>query len=273
MPTLKLYQNGLSASMGGTGEHLRALRGEIKGWTAATARRHTQWLWQVRSDDLSGSGFAVTLTMRDTPPTAEEFHRMRKALLMRWKRMGASRIHWVIEWQARGTPHIHAAVYFEGEGIGALPRHAMLAVQWLEVCDAFGYEASWKSQDCKAIDGPLGWLKYLAKHASRGAAHYQRRGHPEGWDKTGRMWGHAGDWPVSEPVELDGLNNREFWRLRRLVRNWSRNQAAAAGDWDRLRYLRSAGRPDNAHQSRFMGVSEWIPESVSLRLVDFFERE
>lgn len=264
----------MSSYMGGSGDHERAPRGEIKGWTAATARRHTQWLWQVRADDLDGAGFAITLTLRDTPASADEFHRMRRAWLMRVVRLGATRVHWVIEWQERGTPHLHAAVYFPPLTGGAFDaRHARAVVAWLDVCDAAGIDASWRSQDAKSIDGPLGWLKYLAKHASRGANHYQRQGAPDGWEKTGRMWGHTGDWPTTEPIVLDGLNNREFWRLRRLVRNWARNQAAASGDWQRLRYLRRAGRPDNRHQSSYQGVSEWIPEDVSLRLVELFNTE
>lgn len=270
MPTLKLYQNGVTSFMGGTGNHERAPRGEIKGWTAATARRHRDWLWQVRADDLDGDGYAMTLTMRDTPATAQEFAVMRRAWLKRVDRLGATRVHWVVEWQERGTPHLHAAVYFP-EGLPST-MHGHIAVAWLQVCDAAGIEASWKSQDGKKIDGALGWLKYLAKHASRGANHYQRQGAPEGWEKTGRMWGHGGEWPVTEPLVIDDLSNREFYRVRRLLRNWARNDAASAGDWKRLRYLRRAGRPDNAQQSRYQGVSEWIPESVMLRLVDYFER-
>jgi hypothetical protein len=259
--------------MGGTGNHERSPRGEIKGWTAATARRHTLWLWQVAADELSGQGYAMTLTMRDTPATAEDFHRMRAAWLKRVARLGATRVHWVVEWQARGTPHLHAAIYFDLPPGDINTLHGQIAVAWLKVCDAAGIEASWRSQDGKEIAGALGWLKYLAKHASRGANHYQRQGSPAGWEKTGRMWGHSGDWPVVEPVVIDELSNPEFWRVRRMLRNWARNQAAAAGDWKRLRYLRRAGRPDNAHQSRYQGVSEWIPEHVSLRLVDYLERE
>lgn len=260
--------------MGGSGDHVRAPRGDIKGWTRDTARRHTQWLWQVRADDLDGAGFALTLTLRDTPETAEAFHRMRRAWLKRVERLGAIRVHWVIEWQERGTPHLHAAVYFPPlPGAAFDTRHALAVVAWLDVCDVAGIDAAWRSQDAKSISGALGWLKYLAKHASRGANHYQRQGAPEGWEKTGRMWGHTGEWPTSEPIVLDGLSNREFWRLRRIARNWARNQAAASGDWKRLRYLRRSGRPDNRHQSSFQGVAEWIPENVSLRLVEFFTTE
>lgn len=272
LPTLKLYQNGVSSFMGGSGNHTRSPRGDIKGWTPATARRQRDWLWQVRADDLDGVGYAMTLTMRDTPATGEEFQRMRRAWVKRVERLGSTRVHWVVEWQARGTPHLHAAIYF-ATPLESLTLHAEIALAWLKVCDAAGIDASWRSQDGKEIAGALGWLKYLAKHASRGANHYQRQGAPDGWQKTGRMWGHSGEWPTTEPFVIDDLSNREFYRIRRMLRNWSRNQAAGAGDWDRLRYLRRAGRPDNAHQSRYQGVSEWIPEHELLRLIDYLERE
>jgi hypothetical protein len=115
-------------------------------------------------------------------------------------------------------------------------------------------------------------LKYLSKHAARGAKHYQRQGHPEGWEKTGRLWGYTGDWPTFEPMELTGLNSVEFYRVRRILRAWARADARAAGDWKRLSYLRHPRRVDEK-TSRFQGVSEWIPEHVTLRLIDYFERE
>jgi hypothetical protein len=87
------------------------------------------------------------------------------------------------------------------------------------------------------------------------------------------MWGFAGHWPMVEPITHDHLSNAEFYRARRIFRAWARADARAAQDWSRLGYLRRAGRPNTEYESRFRGVSEWIPETVSLRLVDFFERE
>lgn len=264
MATLKVYTNGISGYQHGVGNHQRAKRGDILGWTAATARRQLKWLWAVDSTALTGVGYAVTLTLRNCPETAADFHRFRRAWLKRVERMGAIRIHWVIEWTARGVPHLHAAVYFEEQ----LPREEWLAVHWML---AVGDEnvTGLQGQDVKKISGALGWLKYLSKHAGRGASHYQRRGHPEGWDRTGRMWGHTGQWPVVEPIEIPGLAAHEFYRVRRIMRSWAVADARKAGDFKRVAYLRKAGRPDNEKESRYMGFSEWVPESVTLRLVEF----
>jgi hypothetical protein len=269
MPTMKVYVNGSSSYMGGTGDHKRAPRGDVVGWSPAAARRQMKWLWTVQSEQLTGSGYAVTLTMRETPATAVDFQKLRRAYVKRLERMGATRVHWVIEWQRRGTPHIHAAVYFAEQLTHE--QRGWLAVHWLVVSAPFGSEL--RGQHVDTIEGALGWLKYLSKHAARGASHYQRQGHPEGWSKTGRLWGHTGVWPVSEPMVLDHLSNAEFWRVRRILRGWAVADARKAGDWKRVAYLRKAGRPDTAHLSRYQGVSEWIPDSVTLRLVDFFERE
>jgi hypothetical protein len=256
----------MTAHMAGKGNPEPVPRGDIKGWTAATARRQRDWLGTVDAEALSGFGYAVTLTMRETPASAEEFHRLRRMWLKRVERMGATRVHWVVEWQARGTPHLHCAVYFTD----AQPHEgALVAVEWLLVSQAFG--VSLRSQDVKPIAGALGWLKYLAKHASRGAMHYQRRGHPEGWDKSGRMWGHTGVWPVVEPVEY-AIANSQFYRVRRIARSWAIAEARKAGDWRRVKYLRRRG-PASEYQSRYRGVSEWIPEPEMLRLIDYLDRE
>lgn len=271
---MKVYRNGTSSYMGGVGTHVRAPRGIVRGWTAETARRQMHWLWTIDADELSGEGYAVTLTMRDCPPDAASFHRLRIAWIHRVQRMGATRIHWVIEWQARGVPHLHAAVYFDEK----LDESAWLAVHWMIVASEFG--TSLKGQHLDSITGALGWLKYLAKHASRGARHYQRLGAPDGWEKTGRMWGKGGSWPVVEPVVLDGLNNREFWRVRRIMRKWAAAQASAEvaknpspENLKRLRKIRLAPKLRGKHESSYLGQSEWIGELPMLRLVDYLERE
>jgi hypothetical protein len=266
---MKLYQNGLSAYMGGVGTHVRAPRGEIVGWSPAAARRHRQWVQSVDADALTGYGYAVTLTMKHTPASAADFERIRLAWIKRVERLAVTRIHWVVEWQERGTPHIHAAVYFAEEQTDF--EAGWLLWHWVFVAADMG--AAPQAQVWEHISGAVGWLKYLAKHATRGVAHYQRQGHPEGWEKTGRLWGHRGAWPVVEPLVLDGLNNREFWRLRRIARAWAIADARKVNDWQRVKFLRMAGRSSNRQRSSFQGVSEWMPIDVSLRLVDLFERE
>lgn len=113
--------------------------------------------------------------------------------------------------------------------------------------------------------------------AARGVNHYQRAGKPPGWDKTGRLWGHTGTWPIGEPVA--GSNSREeFWRFRRLVRSWrvadARAELLLAVDEKGRRAARrrvASGRRmlrcNDRVLSQVRGVSEWIPEGLGMALL------
>lgn len=279
MATLKAYPNGLTMHVNGQGSHTRAKRGEVVGWSRAAVRRHTRWLYSIDAPHLDGRGYAVTLTVRKCPPDAAAWKALREAWLDRVGRMGAIRTHWIVEWQRRGVPHLHAAVYFPegGEGVQAGPlAGARLLRHWLDVAGPYGAAAG--SQTVKPIDGAVGWLQYLSKHASRGVAHYQRQGKPAGWTKTGRLWGHGGSWPELEPVEVQ-VTMPTFHRYRRLVRAWrvadARAQLVAATSPDearkaraRVRYARRMLRCDDRNLSTVRGVSEWIDEALALVLLD-----
>jgi hypothetical protein len=256
--------------MGGTGSHERAKRGDVVGWTRAAVRRQTLWLYSVEIDGLTGTGFALTLTLGNVLPTSEEWTRLRRAWVKRVEYLGAIRVHWLVEWQKRQFPHLHAAVYFpEGTSAGMGPR---LVAAWLDLAGWTGAQLG--GQDCKRIDGPLGWLKYLSKHAARGVEHYQRQGHPVGWEKTGRLWGHGGDWPTPLPIEAT-ITNPEFYRLRRLVRSRRVADARAAAlrwddpkhRWARLVFARRMLKCSDPQASRYRGVSDWIDQAVWLRLL------
>jgi hypothetical protein len=240
-----------------------AKRDVIKGWSAASVRRHTKWLYSIDAPKLDGEGFALTLTLRHTPETADEFHAARRAWIMRLTRLGATRIHWVIEWQKRGTPHLHAAVYFAP---GETPQFAagLMITAWLAVAEQWGPMLGGQYYD--TISGPLGWLKYLSKHASRGVKHYQRSGAPSGWARTGRLWGHTGAWPADEPMRFD-MSREAYWRYRRLVRSWRIADARQSGDRSRIVYARKMLQSSDPKLSAVRGVSDWVPEPVAIEFV------
>lgn len=261
MPVLKSYQNGASQSVGHRpGDHQRAKRGTTKGWTHRASRGNRKFLWSVKADQLTGAGFAVTLTVRDCPPSSAEWAALRQAWMDRLKRRGLHRLHWITEWQRRGHPHIHAAVWMpEGfEGV-SMARH------WLEV--ARQYRPGPLGQDVRPITGQVGWFEYLAKHATRAVSNYQRSPEnvPAGWQKTGRVWGHVGDWPTEEETEIT-LNHAGFYRLRRLILRHAIAKAREKGDLYRVGYLRRYLRADE-EISRCRGTGEWIPQAVQLQMV------
>ncbi|WP_443678171.1 rolling circle replication-associated protein [Nocardioides astragali] len=86
-------------------------RGCVDGWSRSAVRRHLEFLYSVDVPRLDGSGFGVTLTVRNTPPTHTEWMSLLQKLIREFRAAGLSRWHWVVEWQRRGTPHLHLAVY------------------------------------------------------------------------------------------------------------------------------------------------------------------
>ncbi len=145
---------------------------------------------------------------------------------------------------------------------------AIVKGDWLELTAP--YRSSVKSQEVKPINDDLGWLQYLSKHAARGAAHYQRAFStmPKGWQKTGRMWGHLGDFPVSEPCGLE-LDRPGWFQFRRIVRSW--RLASARSDKNisgrRIYSARKMLQCSDPFLSEVRGVSEWISLDVGLKII------
>lgn len=146
---------------------------------------------------------------------------------------------------------------------------------WLRL--AASYRAGAVAQAVVPITGAEGWLKYLSKHASRGVAHYQRQGVPAGWSKSGRLWGHGGAWPTSEPTAMV-LDDPSFRRMRRLVRSYVIAEARAAAmaarpgsaearrAWGRVSWARRMLRCNDRGLSAVRGMSEWVPGPVLVQM-------
>lgn len=261
-------------------------RGNASGWSPGAARRNTAFLRSVDETSLDGIGLALTLTLRNCPESKGEWQAILQAWIERQKRAGVIRLHWVMEFQRRGVPHLHVAAWYEPERIKApsaeaweaadaamihqdMRRAGLLHQQaarkavadWLEV--ASSCEPGAKGQQARPIDGPVGWFQYLAKHCGRGRNHYQRQqeSHPEGWEGSPRVWGRVGAWNVLDAASVD-LTVNQFYRLRRLVRSQrvARARAAAHGGsaWpaDMLpgyrSILRGMGKPTLRHRLRLL---------------------
>lgn len=276
MPTLAVYVNGMT--MGTAGRNVSpSKRGEVTGWSRAAVRRHTKWLYGVDADELTGTGLALTLTMREIPASSVEFQAARRAFVKRLERLGLIRLHWVVEWTRRRRPHLHMAAYFPPDlpPVEVTRLRIGIVSAWLAVAERWG--VTYEAQHVAGIDGVGGWLRYLSKHAARGVEHYQRQGKPDGWEKTGRLWGVVGEWPEHEPMKLE-LSRQGAWALRRLVRSWrvadaraelraARTPLAAAQARRRLSSARRMLSCNRRDLSETRGVSEWAPESVVAQLV------
>lgn len=182
------------------------------------------------------------------------------------RRAGMIRLHWVTEWQRRGVPHLHGAIWFpdRDSALGVLDA-------WVAVAEKYG--AGISGQHARKIDGPIGWFQYMAKHAARGVKHYQRNPDniPESWKaKTGRVWGKVGDWPVQEAVKVnlqDQHGDGGWFAFRRLIRSWRRADARADGNRWRIRSARQMLRCPDQARSRVIGFMEWVPFHVQMAML------
>lgn len=269
MPVVTVYRHGGKGGVApGRNDHMRMKRGQVEGWSIGAARRNSEFLMSVREDLLTGAGVATTLTLRDCPSTSREWHAVRKALIERLRRAGMIRLHWVTEWQRRGVPHLHLAIWWPDS------YDTQTAIDaWLDLTGE-QYGAGRAGQHARPIDGAIGWFQYLAKHAVRGVKHYQRSGDniPEGWqEKTGRVWGHSGDWPLAAPRKF-GLQDQHgdggWFHLRRMVRSWRIADARAGGKPYRIVLARRSFQSPDPAISRIRSYREWMPsEDVQMRMI------
>lgn len=269
MPVIKLYPNGSTCGTPNQSKHERVKRDVVKGWSPRSVKGQRDWFYSVELDGLRGPliGHSFTLTLRDTPETAEDFHKLREAFFARQRRKGMVRAHWLIEWQARKSPHLHGILYYPTQSAGNL-----IIPDWLEV--AKDYRPSWQGQHTCEIYSIRGWLQYLAKHGSRGVKHYQRDNVniPPGWEKTGRLWGHLGDWPTRSPMKF-GINQEGYWVYRRLIRSWAIAAARAEGKPHQIRYARQMLKSSDPGMSPVRGTSEWVPTDLGVRFLAFLSGE
>lgn len=265
--TVTLYANGLTMGTGNP-RPVGGKRSEVKGWSRASVRRLLKWLYAVNANDLRGQGTALTLTLQaDNVPTQPEWARLIKTMGM-WLAVQPGYVGhcYVVEFTRRKVPHLHLAVYNDRQASEVVGQR--LIAWWLAHTSATKSAA----QRHLPITGPVGWLEYLSKHASRGVHHYQRQGMPLGWEKTGRLWGKGGSWPVEASLGLD-LEREQWYTLRRWITAYAasevRSRAIRTGnpdDWKALARVRRMRRVGDRSLSEVRGTSQWIPLEVTLRM-------
>lgn len=273
MRVFKLYRHGFTLGTNSYepgAKRPRGERGSVGGWSHGSTSRNIGFLRSIDETGLTGVGLALTLTVRDCPPSSDVWHRIRDTFIKRLVRMGLIRMHWVIEWQRRGVPHLHCACYFPADSDRLLP--AKIVKSWTELVADYG--ASPFAQYVLPVTDSIGWFQYVSKHAARGVNHYQRSSEniPESWkQKTGRMWGKVGDWPTKDFSEIY-LADKTFFAFRRIVQRWRFADARSSGNKFRIlsakKYLH---KPEKL--GRVLGASEWLPEQASLQVLFFLKSQ
>lgn len=279
MRVITLYENGFTMGTAPSkNDHEREKRGEVVGWSPSAARRNLAFLRSVNTETLTEYGYTATFTLKNCPDTSDRWKRLREALFKRFFRDGMVRGHWVTEWQTRGVPHLHGIFYFKEQ-----VNPAALIAHWLAVAQEF--VVSPKAQHVREVTHIVGWFKYMAKHASRGHAHYQRTKDaiPEGWQKTGRVWGYVGDWKIEKPRKLT-LDAETFYKIRRLVRyktlanvrepipakDDSGKVVAYIKDGKAISRARRMLKHNDADWSRLGGSSEWQSTEFTEKMLIMF---
>lgn len=301
MPTIAIRAHGVSASKfqqivnPETGEIVKLAdfqppeRTATKGWTVNVARRNEQRLQQVDFDAIDGVPAFVTLTMPSgqmSDVSASMFHGWLKRWIQYMKRHGLVHYYWILEFQASGNPHLHLLVWLD-HNWDALEQFKALR-SWVGILNKSGVGARIQGQIWEAIDvggelvvdgekvpaHPERVLMYLAKHAARGVAHYQRQieNMPEDWkNRSGRVWGHDRSLPLREQEDFE-TDYPTFRTFRRLVRRWRLAEARAIKDPVRRRaaivQARSCLKCPRPDISPYRGVSAWIPSDVASALLD-----
>lgn len=304
MPTISIRTHGVSATRNqtvvnpDTGEIVKLAafnqpeRTATKGWTANVARRNEQRLQQIDFEGIEGFPAFVTLTMpaqQMGDVSAAMFHGWLKRWLQFMKRHGMLHYYWILEFQASGNPHLHVLSWLDHDW-DALEQFKALK-SWVGILDKSGVGAriqgqAWENIDVGGelvVDGekmpahPERVLMYLAKHAARGVAHYQRQieNMPEDWQyRSGRVWGHDRGLPLREQEDVE-CDYPTFHRFRRLVRRWRLSEAQGIKDAERRRaailQARRSLRCSRRDVSPYRGVSAWLPADVASQLLDAAE--
>lgn len=273
MRIIKSYRHGFTLgtnSFEPSAKRPRGDRGHVGGWSHGSTSRNIAFLRSIDETLLDGVGFALTLTVRDCPPTSDHWHKIRDTFFKRLNRLGLLRLHWVIEWQRRGVPHLHCACYFPSYSEAMLPHKIVRS--WCQLVEP--YSASPFAQYVLSISDAIGWFQYVSKHAARGVNHYQRSPEniPKPWkQKTGRMWGKIGDWPIKEFSEVY-LSDSAFYAFRRIVKGWRLADARSSKNSKRIlsarKYLQV---PENL--GRVLGASEWLPENNLFQVLFFLKSQ
>lgn len=301
MPTISIRAHGVSATRNQTlvnpktGEIVKLTafqppeRTATKGWTVNVARRNEQRLQQVDFEAVDGVPAFVTLTMpaqQMADVSAAMFHAWLKRWIQYMKRHGLLHYYWILEFQATGNPHLHLLVWLDHDW-DALEQYKALR-SWVNMLNKSDVGARlqgqiWENIDVGGelvVDGervpahPERVLMYLAKHAARGVAHYQRQSSnmPEDWQyRSGRVWGHDRGLPLREQENVE-CDYPTFWTFRRLVRRWRLAEARSIKDADRRRraisQARGSLRCSRRDVSPYRGVSAWVPSDVASALLD-----
>jgi len=177
---LQTWERGVSIKWP-TGSEPDRPRGDRKKITEFTERASKALGWAYSQGPWQGM---VTLTYADPQPVPqEEFSKHRHNFLKHLQRQGIAYL-WVLEWQKRGTPHLHVWVdQYLTDG-----RWQKAMEHWLKL---IGESDNPKAR--KVALHPMTWCPWDVRAGNNYASKYgqkrSQKGLPVGIDSYGRWWG------------------------------------------------------------------------------------
>lgn len=211
---------GLFGKGAGIVDAWKWVRGQVKEFSSGAARRLMGWL---RLEDVGYRNFA-TLTIPHVETDGQEFKqrldRFLKSMLGRGRRNIGHKasITWFLEFQERGSPHVHLIYNFYVPWEWGAARWVDVWANRVPDGSADGlaeFEAA--CSRFEAIRGSM--ISYAAKYASKS----EQKQVPGGYEKVGRFWGIRGsrDRVSRVTIEFMGSTGRKTGRPDVIGLIWS----------------------------------------------------
>jgi hypothetical protein len=215
--------SGRVAAVDWRGRHTRqggGVRGEVRGWSAASRRRCLFGVGTIPFHKLrrklGGSWVFLTLTYGEDPGP-DVFRRDRKVFLDRLRRrLGGERLFWKVEFHQHwrgGVPHLHVLTWVPWS---EKDRHSLAEFRaWL-------WE-SWKGTTGRPwrVDASLCDVRDTAMYLAFDMAKWEKGQQyrvPASWQHVGRWWAFRGLYADWSTFRLDAGTYRKVHRLVRRYR-------------------------------------------------------
>jgi hypothetical protein len=169
----------------------------------------------------------VTLTYPAEYPGDGRLVKRHLSVVRKWLRRRGVRGLWVLEFQARGAPHLH--IFVTGGWVG---REA-LSEAWYRIVGSSDARHLRAGTQVKPWTGTA--ARYVAKWYG---AKWEQKIVPEGFEDVGRFWGTFGE---VRPIRLAVLRG-SFWEMVQAVRRVRGMARGARTRWTGKRARRDNGR-------------------------------
>lgn len=204
-----LFQDVVKSTRGG-------LRGDVVQFSKATARRLR---WFVRNcpqlNAVGVTAFAHCTYPAEFPTDGRTVKLHLERLRHRLSRRGIGGV-WVLEFQARGAPHLHMIL------TGSVDK-LEFSRMWFEVVGSGDPKHLAAGTRIEPMEEPHGAARYVAGYCSK----LDQKTVPEGFEGVGRFWGHWGGIQAL-PVAMVESTTGKIASMVRTLRRAANSERSAA---------------------------------------------